>query len=728
MNNYETLQMIGRGSYGEAYLVRHRVERQTYVLKRMKLRAATRKEKDSAKLEVSLLSKLLHPNIVAYKESFTTKDETLCIVMAYCEMGDLADYIKKRRGKSIDEYQIVDWITQITMALDFIHSKKVLHRDLKSQNIFLTRNATVKLGDFGIARVMSNTIDLATSFIGTPYYMSPELLQNKPYGKKSDIWALGCILYELMAQTYPFNAQNLPQLTVKVINGVYPAPPVHYSDNLQQLVTKLLLKDASRRPSCRDILAMPFIRSRMDLFLHEIEMENFKNQRPPEPTASPLMKPQVPISKPTPNIVQNPASKAKPPLARNGAPINPRRVDQQMKEEREKIRQQQLQKAAELQKAVEYRKKIEVALHQAKQKKDPTRPSSSNQNTPTPPQPTQNSAAVLPSRQPNRPSVSHLRPRSAFQAQYPPSPSPLPSKAKVDPRKPVIAEAPKAHIPGNDHTSVLYKKQQKQNTDFASPPTRPPIKSESPPQQRRAAWAIPENPLDLEIVGHAIEDPAVGLKPRDPVPIPSEQPSFFSPRINGADLVSDSVEDLEMALETQTHKITVIEKELEESAVVLSKQESEVEFRLVIDLYQSHLNFEDGLFSREDDEDDEESCGERPNVRGGAVPPDPLEAVSIDEDVDGCKDSSDDSSDELSMPGPGPLADRIRKLEEMCRKGLGDQCFQQSISILRLDGEFSEEHIEKVLKSHGASKKVAMKLSPFIQTMLFCEASLCEED
>ena len=119
-----------------------------------------------------MLQSLQHPNIVAYKDSFLDNgDKELCIVMTYCEGGDLSSKIKAQKGKYFSEQQILSWFVQIALALDFIHSRKVLHRDLKSQNIFLTKEGTIKLGDFGIARVLNRTLDMACTAIGTPLYM-----------------------------------------------------------------------------------------------------------------------------------------------------------------------------------------------------------------------------------------------------------------------------------------------------------------------------------------------------------------------------------------------------------------------------------------------------------------------------------------------------------------------------------------------------------------------------
>ena len=134
-------------------------------------------------------------------------------------MGDLAYHVKKMRLKSehFGEETIMQWFVQLCMSLEYIHKRKILHRDLKSQNIFLTRNNTLKLGDFGISKVLENTNDLAFSVLGTPYYMSPEVCQRKPYNYTSDVWSLGCILYEMCTLQHAFSGENLLGLVFKIV-------------------------------------------------------------------------------------------------------------------------------------------------------------------------------------------------------------------------------------------------------------------------------------------------------------------------------------------------------------------------------------------------------------------------------------------------------------------------------------------------------------------------------
>merc|ERR1719426_596418 len=136
-----------------------------------------------------------------------------------------------------------------------MHRRKVLHRDLKTSNIFLTRSAnTVKLGDFGISRVLEGTLEAAVTVVGTPYYMSPEVCENRPYTFKSDVWSLGCVLYELCMLKHAFSADNLLGLVYKIVCGKYESIPPMYSANLNSLIQRMLTRNASTRPSVRALL------------------------------------------------------------------------------------------------------------------------------------------------------------------------------------------------------------------------------------------------------------------------------------------------------------------------------------------------------------------------------------------------------------------------------------------------------------------------------------------
>ncbi|XP_074169187.1 serine/threonine-protein kinase Nek4 isoform X3 [Rhinolophus sinicus] len=216
---YCYLRVVGRGSYGEVTLVRHRRDGRQYVIKKLNLRNASSRERRAAEQEAQLLSQLKHPNIVTYKESWEGGDGLLYIVMGFCEGGDLYRKLKEQKGQLLPESQVVEWFVQIAMALQYLHEKHILHRDLKTQNVFLTRTNIIKVGDLGIARVLENHCDMASTLIGTPYYMSPELFSNKPYNYKSDVWALGCCVYEMATLKHAFNAKDMNSLVYRIIEG-----------------------------------------------------------------------------------------------------------------------------------------------------------------------------------------------------------------------------------------------------------------------------------------------------------------------------------------------------------------------------------------------------------------------------------------------------------------------------------------------------------------------------
>ncbi|XP_010187448.1 PREDICTED: serine/threonine-protein kinase Nek1-like, partial [Mesitornis unicolor] len=266
MDKYIKVQKIGEGSFGKAILVKAKENGQQYVIKEINISKMSNKEREEARREVAVLANMKHPNIVLYRESFE-ENGFLYIVMDYCEGGDLFKKINAQKGNLFSEDQILDWFVQICLALKHIHDRKILHRDIKSQNIFLTKDGTIQLGDFGIARVLNSTAELARTCIGTPYYLSPEICQNKPYNNKSDIWALGCVLYEMCTLRHAFEAGNMKNLVLKIISGRFPPVSMHYSYDLRNLLSQLFKKNPRNRPSVNSILEKNFIAKRVEKFL-----------------------------------------------------------------------------------------------------------------------------------------------------------------------------------------------------------------------------------------------------------------------------------------------------------------------------------------------------------------------------------------------------------------------------------------------------------------------------
>uniref|UniRef100_G1P714 non-specific serine/threonine protein kinase n=1 Tax=Myotis lucifugus TaxID=59463 RepID=G1P714_MYOLU len=266
MEKYARLQKIGEGSFGKAILVKSTEDGKQYVIKEINISRMSNKEREESRREVAVLANMKHPNIVQYRESFE-ENGSLYIVMDYCEGGDLFKRINTQKGILFQEDQILDWFVQICLALKHVHDRKILHRDIKSQNIFLTKDGTIQLGDFGIARVLNSTVELARTCIGTPYYLSPEICENKPYNNKSDIWALGCVLYELCTLKHAFEAGNMKNLVLKIISGSFPPVSLHYSYDLRCLLSQLFKRNPRDRPSVNSILEKGFIAKRIEKFL-----------------------------------------------------------------------------------------------------------------------------------------------------------------------------------------------------------------------------------------------------------------------------------------------------------------------------------------------------------------------------------------------------------------------------------------------------------------------------
>ena len=271
IKDYKIKDRIGVGSYGIVYKVtKKNNDKQIYVLKQIpfNLKADINNETlIEAKNEALILSKLKHKYIVKYYDSFQDNNN-LNIVMEYCEYGDLDSYIKnlKKNNKHLSENQIWKFFIEICTGLSYMHNKKILHRDMKSSNIFLTKNLDIKIGDLGVAKALKNTLH-AHTFIGTPYYLSPEICEEKPYNEKSDVWALGCILYELINLKHPFNASNQAALFLKILNGKYEnfSNIYKYSDELLKFIDLLLEKDLNKRPSMKDIIFNPIFKNKAKL-------------------------------------------------------------------------------------------------------------------------------------------------------------------------------------------------------------------------------------------------------------------------------------------------------------------------------------------------------------------------------------------------------------------------------------------------------------------------------
>ena len=259
IKEYIIKQTLGKGSYGIVYKVQKKNTNEIYVIKQIALRGLSQKEIDEVRQEAKILSSINSDFVVKYYDSFEENDN-INIVMEYCDEGDLNDFIIKKKESQtlIEEDLIWNLFIKITIGLAHIHQMKILHRDLKTMNIFLKNGFQVKIGDLGVAKILLKN-SFAKTLIGTPYYLSPEICQEKPYNDKSDVWALGCILYELCTFKHPFDAKSQGALILKIMNNTPENINNTYSKDLCNLIHLLLEKESEKRPSCKDILNLDFI-------------------------------------------------------------------------------------------------------------------------------------------------------------------------------------------------------------------------------------------------------------------------------------------------------------------------------------------------------------------------------------------------------------------------------------------------------------------------------------
>ncbi|CAM1314269.1 Uncharacterised protein g6493 [Pycnogonum litorale] len=252
MSGYEKIRIVGKGAFGTAVLYRKKDDDSLVVLKEVNMHDLNAAERQLAMNEIKVLSMLDHPNIVSYFDSFED-DGLLMIEMEYADGGTLAQYLSQRK-QPMEEKEILMLFQQICSALQHMHEHNILHRDLKTANIFLTKDGIVKVGDFGISKMLTTRQGGAHTVLGTPYYISPEMCQGKTYNDKSDIWALGCILYEMACLQKTFEGTNLPALVNKIMKGQFAPVKGNYTPHYKKLVHDLLQKEPDFRPTSNDLM------------------------------------------------------------------------------------------------------------------------------------------------------------------------------------------------------------------------------------------------------------------------------------------------------------------------------------------------------------------------------------------------------------------------------------------------------------------------------------------
>uniref|UniRef100_H2YRH1 non-specific serine/threonine protein kinase n=1 Tax=Ciona savignyi TaxID=51511 RepID=H2YRH1_CIOSA len=269
MNGYEVVTCIGKGSSGAVFLARSSKIKKLVAIKKIEINESRRSRSRRAVIhEANILRTLDNYHIVkCYEWYLDIQGSHMNMVLEYCNGGTLQDRIQSalKSQSTFDTTTILVWTTQITSAVKYIHERRILHRDLKSENVFLVKNDDiVKLGDFGISKEIDHTLDKASTCVGTPCYLSPELCQDIPYSFKSDIWALGCLVFEMCALAPAFDAANLISLFYKIVNGKYAELPESCPAELKALVAEILNKNPDARPTAEQLLNLPILQQFSD--------------------------------------------------------------------------------------------------------------------------------------------------------------------------------------------------------------------------------------------------------------------------------------------------------------------------------------------------------------------------------------------------------------------------------------------------------------------------------
>ena len=281
MDNFKLGKLLGKGAFGSVSLVTRKTDGKIYAMKRVNIGKLNNKEKESSLNEIRILASLSHPNIIGYKEAFFDQStNTLNIVMEFADEGDLEKKIKNNLKKRLnfDENTIWNWIIQLLKGIKYLHDNRIMHRDLKCANIFLMKNGLLKLGDLNVSKFAK--LGMANTQTGTPYYCSPEIWKEKSYDYKSDIWSLGCIIYEICSLRPPFRGTSLNGLKNNVLNGHYLPIPANYSYELSELISKMLVIDPYKRASAAELLKDDIVVNKMkninNIFGNDIKGYNFE--------------------------------------------------------------------------------------------------------------------------------------------------------------------------------------------------------------------------------------------------------------------------------------------------------------------------------------------------------------------------------------------------------------------------------------------------------------------
>ena len=271
---YDLIEIIGQGMYGKVYKALNKFENKFYAIKTMNFKNITPKERLNIETEINLLQELKHPNIVLYKESFIDENQNLNIVTTFCEGGDLYQKIFKSQKTYFQEKEIINALIQLLLGLSYIHDKKIVHRDIKTKNIFIQNEHTLRIGDFGIAKIFNSNKNSKNTnlnkMVGTPLYMAPECFkQNKKYSYKSDIWSLGCCIYEMCNLKHAFEGQFFPAVSIKISEGKRLPLNKIYSKELRNVIDNMLNLNPRNRPTIASLIEKTFLKKYVGEYIND---------------------------------------------------------------------------------------------------------------------------------------------------------------------------------------------------------------------------------------------------------------------------------------------------------------------------------------------------------------------------------------------------------------------------------------------------------------------------
>ena len=273
---YELIEIIGQGMYGKVYKALNKYENKYYAIKTLNFQNISQKERLNIEIEINLLQELKHPNIVLYKESYIDKNQNLNIVTTFCEGGDLYQKIFKSQKNYFQEKEIINALIQLLLGLSYIHDKKIVHRDIKTKNIFIQNKHTLRIGDFGIAKIFNsnnnnnNKNTNLNKMVGTPLYMAPECFkQNKKYSYKSDIWSLGCCIYEMCNLKHAFEGQFFPAVSIKISEGKRLPLNKIYSTELRNIIDSMLNLNPRNRPTIASLIEKTFLKKYVGEYIND---------------------------------------------------------------------------------------------------------------------------------------------------------------------------------------------------------------------------------------------------------------------------------------------------------------------------------------------------------------------------------------------------------------------------------------------------------------------------